>query len=89
MTGVTGKNKKAEEDVAADFISRPGMPIQKFRKDDVIIGATSPFEGSSSGSEKVEQLLQRLVSAVERGGVVNIDGNRVGDALIMGNYKTS
>lgn len=75
--------------VAADFISRPGMPIQKFRKDDVIIGATSPFEGSSSGSEKVEQLLQRLVSAVERGGVVNIDGNRVGDALIMGNYKTS
>lgn len=91
MTGVTGQNKKAkaeEEDTAADFISRPGQPIQKFRKDDVIIGATKPF-GGGENNDNVEKLLNRLVTAVERGGVINIDGNKVGDALVMGNYKTS
>ena len=28
-------------DMAEDFISRPGQPIQKFRKDDIILGGTS------------------------------------------------
>lgn len=73
-------------DEAADFISRPGQPVQKFRKDDIIIGATNPFGGGDDG--KAIQLLERLVNAVEQGAVINMDGNKVGTALGMASYRT-
>ena len=40
------------------------------------------------GSERTIQLLERLVTAVERGGVVELDGNKVGTALGLVSYKT-
>ena len=40
------------------------------------------------GNEKVIQLLERLISVVEKGGVVELDGNKVGTALGMVSYKT-
>ena len=73
-------------DEAADFISRPGQPVQKFRKDDIIIGATSPFGGGGDG--EAVKLLERLVNAVEQGSVVMMDGNKVGTALGMASYRT-
>ena len=73
-------------DEAADFISRPGQPIQKFREDDIIIGATNPFGGGGNG--QAIQLLERLVNAVEQGAVINMDGNKVGTALGMASYRT-
>ncbi len=43
---------KSSPNVAQDFISRPGQPIQKFRADDIIIGATKPFETSTKTPSK-------------------------------------
>jgi len=44
--------------------------------------------GFGGGNEKTVQLLERLVAAVERGGVVELDGNKVGTALGLVSYKT-
>ena len=67
-------------DTAADFISRPGQPIQKFRADDVIVGGTNLGGG---GSKNVEALLQRILIAIEKGGDVFMDGNKVGKSLAL------
>ncbi len=54
--------------------------------------AVVPLSRASSlgfgGNEKTVQLLERLVAAVERGGVVELDGNKVGTALGLVSYKT-
>ena len=71
-------------DTAADFISRPGQPIQKFRKDDIIIGGTSLGGG---GDGEVVTLLKELVAAVKTGGDVYMDSTKVGTALTVGSYK--
>jgi len=65
---------------ASDFISRPGQPIQKFRKDDVIVGGTS-LGGGNNG--EVTALLKELIVAVKEGGDVFIDGNKVGKSLAL------
>ena len=49
---------KTAKGTAADFISRPGQPIQKFRADDIIIGGTSPF-GSGNNDEGTRKLLEK------------------------------
>lgn len=40
------------------------------------------------GNERAVELLERLVAAVEKGGIVELDGNKVGTALGMVSYKT-
>ena len=67
------------DDVAEDFIMQGGK-IQKFRKDDLVMGGTK-LTGSDP---KSIQLLERLVSAVEKGSVVMLDGQKVGQALNVG-----
>ena len=69
-----------KNDEAADFISRPGQPIQKFRKDDVIVGGTSLGGG---GNREVTALLKELIVAVKEGGDVYMDGNKVGKSLAL------
>jgi hypothetical protein len=59
--------------------------VQRFRKDDIVMGGTSLNKG---GDEKVIRLLERLVSAAEKGGHVYIDGNKVGTALALKNYRS-
>lgn len=39
-------------------------------------------------NEKIVQLLERLVMSVEKGGIVELDGNKVGTALGLASYKT-
>ena len=80
-----GEIKPNNEQPADDFISRPGQPIQKFRKDDIIIGGTSLGGGSD---EEIKTLLKELVNAVKAGGNVYLDSNKVGTAMAMGTYKT-
>ena len=78
-------------DTASDFISRPGQPIQKFRPDDIVIGATNPMgKGGSTtvDNQRTNELLERLISIVEKGGVINMDGNKVGTVLGMSSYRT-
>lgn len=72
------------DDVADDFVMQNGK-VQRFRKDDIVMGGTSLNKG---GDEKVVRLLERLVSAVEKGGHVYIDGNKVGTALALHNYRS-
>jgi hypothetical protein len=72
------------DDVADDFVMQNGR-VQRFRKDDIVMGGTSLNKG---GDEKVIRLLERLVSAAEKGGHVYIDGNKVGTALALKNYRS-
>jgi len=81
--GLAAKDYKAATGgggMAADFISRPGQPIQKFRKDDVIVGGTS-LGGGNNG--EVVALLKELISEVRKGGDVFMDGNKVGKSLAL------
>ena len=64
------------DDVAEDFIMQGGK-IQKFRKDDIVMGGTN-LPGSDP---KMIQLLTRLVNATEKGSIIMLDGQRVGQAL--------
>jgi len=72
-------------DVAEDFIMQGGK-IQKFRKDDIVMGGTK-LTGGGADSAKTLQLLERLVNAVEKGGTVTLDGQKVGKALVAGSYR--
>ena len=49
--------------------------------------------GDSGGSVNIDlgptnALLQQLISAVNAGGSISIDGQKVGEALKLGTYKT-
>ena len=82
--GLAAKDYKAATGgggTAADFISRPGQPIQKFRKDDIIVGGTSLGGGGNNG--EVISLLKELISEVKKGGDVFMDGNKVGKSLAL------
>ena len=74
----------ATGEVAEDFISRPGQPIQKFRKDDIIIGGTSLGGGNNN---EVISLLKELISEVRAGGDVYIDGSKVGKTLQLASSR--
>lgn len=73
-------SKATSGGTAADFISRPGQPIQKFRKDDIVVGGT----GIGSGGGNVDQLLKKILIAIEKGGDVYMDTNKVGQSLNIG-----
>ena len=69
--------------IAEDFISRPGQPIQKFRADDIILGATSPFGRGGNDNREVVMLLKDLIIAINKGGDVYLDGAKVGKSLAL------
>ena len=73
------------DDVAEDFISRPGQPIQKFRADDIIMGGTNLTGGGDN--TQVVALLKELITAVKDGGDVYIDGAKAGKAMVMATSK--
>ena len=79
---LAAKDVKASNGTAADFISRPGQPIQKFRKDDIIVGGTS-----LGGGNEVVPLLKELIVAVKQGGDIYMDGAKVGKSLALSTSK--
>jgi hypothetical protein len=91
VSSVFGMEDTVEGDTAEDFISRPGLPIQKFRADDVIVGGTNLGGGigseGGSNNKNIEQLLERLIVAVESGGDVYIDGAKAGRSLVLASSK--
>ena len=72
-------SKASSGETAADFISRPGQPIQKFRADDVIVGGTN----LGGNNNEVVTLLKELISAVKEGGDVFIDGAKAGRSMAL------
>jgi hypothetical protein len=74
-------------DTAEDFIIRPGQKPLKYRKDDVIVGGTNLDGGSGNGN--TQQLLERILMAIEQGQTTNIsvDGNRLNTAVAMNTSK--
>jgi hypothetical protein len=67
-----------------DFIMRPGQPTQRFNKDDIVIGGTNLLGG---GNGEVVSLLKELITAVNSGGDVYLDGTKVGTAMSVSTYK--
>ena len=68
----TGQNTGGE---AEDFISRPGMPLQKFRADDLIIGGTNLLgETTSNEMQRLESMINSTSSSSQTvGGDVNLN----------------
>lgn len=66
-----------------DFIIRPGQVPLKFNKGDIVMGGTN----LGGGDTKTIQLLERLVAIAEKGGIVLLDGQKVGQTLINNSYK--
>jgi hypothetical protein len=83
---IFGERKPAE-----DFISRPGQPIQKFRKDDIVIGGTDPFgntENSSASLTKEMSEIKNILSQIlNKEGAVYIDGNKVGKSIVLADSR--
>ena len=65
-------------DKVDDFIIRPGQPLVKFNKGDILQGGTN-LEGGGN----MEAILTRILSAIETGGDVYMDGNKVGKSLAL------
>ena len=76
-------------DTAADFISRPGQPIQKFRADDVVVGGTNLGNVGGGGGGNVERLLNQILAAIEQGGDIYLDGDKVGKSLALSSSRMS
>jgi hypothetical protein len=74
--------------MAHDFILRPGTKPLKFNKDDIVIGGTNLFGSGGGDSTKIDRMISLLEQLVNTKGSVYIDGARVGDALVMGTYRS-
>ena len=58
-----------------------------FDDKDTIVAGTNLFGGGGSSKEVLAKL-DRLIAAVEKGGDVYMDGNKVGQALVLSSYAT-
>jgi len=74
------------EPVLDDFIIRPGQGIQRFNKDDIVIGGTNLSGGNN---KDVEKKLDAILAAIQAGGDVYIDGNKAGRAMVLGTQNFS
>lgn len=82
------------------IVSGPKGSIQVDKEDSMIVGTDlggkkkpKKPSGDSGGSVNIDlgptnALLQQLISVVNAGGSINIDGQKVGEALKLGTYKT-
>ena len=75
-------------DTAKDFILRPGTKPLKFDKGDIVMGGTNLFGSGGGDSTKIDRMISLLEQIVNTKGSVYIDGARVGDALVMGTYRS-
>lgn len=89
-TGATINTETGESTpiYADDFIIRPGQAPIKFNKDDLVMGGTNLFGSGGGDSTKIDRMISLLEQLVNTKGSVYIDGARVGDALVMGTYRS-
>jgi len=74
------KDKDNREIEANDFT------IKTHPKDTLVMAGGTQLGGSN---DETNQLLKKLLGAVERGGDVYIDGNRAGKSLALATYRSS
>ena len=97
IAGITYAVKKSKKDItqvsdgmiAPDgglIVSGPKGSIQLDPNDSIVAGTN--LNGNSKGSGTPEWA-ERLIAAVEKGGHVYIDGNKAGEALVLGTYKSA
>ena len=80
--------EKPKVDKADDFIFQNGK-MTKFNKNDLIIGGTKLDQGlkkdskdkSLDDTQKMIMLLGKIAHAIEKGSIIMLDGQRVGQAL--------
>jgi hypothetical protein len=63
-----------------DFILRPGQAPVSFNKGDLLMGGTNLGGG---GGGNTEAILGRILAAIETGGDVYMDGDKVGKSLAL------
>lgn len=80
-----GKSEGVEE--ADDFIMRPGQPMVKFNKGDIIMGGTN-LEGGGGNGELVAAI-RELISVVSTDKAIMIDSTKVGTALGLATYNSN
>ena len=85
-------------ETADDFILRPGQPALKFNKGDLIIGGTNLEGGNSEDASALKQELQEMKQmmstfveqvsqVINRPIVLEMNGNKVGQALGQDSYR--
>ena len=80
--------EKPKVDKADDFIFQNGK-MTKFNKNDLIRGGTKLDQGlkkdskdkSLDDTQKMIMLLGKIAHAIEKGSIIMLDGQRVGQAL--------
>ena len=97
IAGITYAVKKSKKDmtkvsdgmIAPDgglVVSGPKGSIQLDPNDSIVAGTNL---NGSSGGNSTPVWAERLIAAVEKGGHVYIDGNKAGEALVLGTYKSA
>lgn len=66
-------------------VSGPKGSIQTNPGDYITASTNVP----GSGGSRMEQLLESMLIEIKKGGNVYIDGNKAGEALVLGSYKSS
>lgn len=74
---VTKQSSDNQEIKAADFT------IRTHPKDSIVMAGGTKF------NDETNQLLRELIDLVKQGGHVYIDGNKVGQALVLSSYKSA
>jgi hypothetical protein len=79
-----------------DFIQRPGQSPIGFNENDIIIGGTNLLStgggntggGNTSGDDShLIMLLERLITVVQNGTTIQLDGNKLGQGLVLGSSR--
>ena len=84
-----GKQKKVNDGIInpkGGIVMQGEQGTIQLNKNDSVIAGTNLF-GGGKGDDKVVKLLERLIKAVEKGGDVVLDGQKVGDAMAVGSYR--
>ncbi len=84
-----GKQKKVNDGIInpkGGIVMQGEQGTIQLNKNDSVIAGTNLF-GGGKGDEKVVKLLERLITAVEKGGDVVLDGQKVGTAMAASSYR--
>ena len=80
------KGKSTVSENASDSIKVQDFTIKTHPKDSLVMAGGTKL---NAGAEKTNQLLEKLITAVEKGGHVYMDGNKVGQSLVLSSYQSS